>query len=228
MDPGLRRDDEADASQAAAGLMLHCGNFPVIDQSYCSGFITPITPNLAPFPTGNGVLFRSGALKEDACVLEGKVALVTGAASGIGKRIAEGLRRERRGRRDRRSQPRRRECGRERARSQRRGKRSASKWTSRTSRTSMTASPPSSNSSATSTFWCRTRASRSSIRSKNSRTPTGRSSWRSMSTARSSRRAPAFAQCTRAARVARSSTWARCIPRKHRSSRRHTSPRNMR
>jgi hypothetical protein len=52
--------------------MLHCGNFPVMDQSYCSGFITPITPNLAPFPAGNGVLFRSGALKEDACVSKEK------------------------------------------------------------------------------------------------------------------------------------------------------------
>ena len=72
MDPGLRRDDESGTSSVPAAGMLHCGNFPVIDQSYCSGFITPITPNLAPFPAGDGVLLRSGALKEDACVSKEK------------------------------------------------------------------------------------------------------------------------------------------------------------
>jgi len=74
MDPGLRRDDESGTSSVPAAGMLHCGNFPVIDQSYCSGFITPITPNLAPFPAGNGVLFWgvTRALKEDACVSKEK------------------------------------------------------------------------------------------------------------------------------------------------------------
>ena len=74
MDPGLRRDDEGGSLTAPAAVMLHCGNFPVTNQSYCTGFITPITPNLAPFPAGNGVLFWgvTRALKEDACVSKEK------------------------------------------------------------------------------------------------------------------------------------------------------------